>query len=399
MEMTDKPLISVLVAAYNVQDYIERCIYSIIGQSYDNLEIIVVNDGSTDCTLEFCHKIKDDRLKIVSQENSGLVNARKTALRLATGKYVSFIDGDDYIENNMYEEMQKSIGDAEILNTGILWGRDSLERKPLFIGEYVFHNMDDRIGFLVDNIFMSATGIKMFPSACINLYDSNIAKKCYMGIPDGQSYGEDLILFMNAILECKKIISIDKCFYHYEMRSSSITHDTIRNITNEIQLLQILRNMLYSKYCANEWIDNVINSELIRRLAVKINDISDEQRIVPIYKKTNIEIYADKKIVIYGAGSVGQDYYMQLSRYQKCDVVAWVDRNYKKYNYSYYEVKNYQEINNHEFDYVIIAILDKRIADAIVDDLVNIGIPKEKIIWEEPELFYDFIADGEKSIE
>ena len=100
-----KPLISVIVPVFNVEKYVGRCLTSIINQSYTNLEIIVVNDGSTDNSLSVCeaYAAKDNRIKLITQENRGLSGARNSGLRHYTGEYVTFVDSDDWIHRNMIE--------------------------------------------------------------------------------------------------------------------------------------------------------------------------------------------------------------------------------------------------------------------------------------------------------
>ncbi len=107
--------ITVIVAVYNVERYVEKCLNSICNQSYKHLEIIVVDDGSTDGSGQICDRIaeKDSRIKVVHKENGGVSSARNVGLRLATGDYVTFVDGDDYIDENMYEKMFQCIASQE----------------------------------------------------------------------------------------------------------------------------------------------------------------------------------------------------------------------------------------------------------------------------------------------
>ena len=99
--------ISVVVPIYNVERYLKRCIDSIINQTYDNLEIILVNDGSKDSCLNICneYKKKDERVIVIDQPNAGLSGARNSGIEIATGEYISFIDSDDYIHKDFYKEM------------------------------------------------------------------------------------------------------------------------------------------------------------------------------------------------------------------------------------------------------------------------------------------------------
>lgn len=99
--------ISVIVAAYNIEKYLARCLDSICSQTYHNLEIFVVDDGSTDKTPQICdeYAAKDERIRVIHQNNMGLSGARNSALKEATGEYIGYVDGDDYIEPDMYENM------------------------------------------------------------------------------------------------------------------------------------------------------------------------------------------------------------------------------------------------------------------------------------------------------
>ena len=102
--------VSVIIAAYNIEEYIERCIESVINQSEIEIEIIIVNDGSTDNTLNIIKKMSDldERIIIINQKNQGLVEARKRGLKNANGKFILFLDGDDWLENNCVEELYKT---------------------------------------------------------------------------------------------------------------------------------------------------------------------------------------------------------------------------------------------------------------------------------------------------
>ncbi|MDA3769093.1 glycosyltransferase family 2 protein [Streptococcus thermophilus] len=109
--------ISVIVPVYNVESYLERCINSLLNQTYSNLEIILIDDGSTDRSGQICDQYKNrDEFVVIHKENAGLGMARNTGLDVATGKYIIFVDSDDYIDNNMiqslYEEIQKTSSDT-----------------------------------------------------------------------------------------------------------------------------------------------------------------------------------------------------------------------------------------------------------------------------------------------
>ena len=104
-------LISVIVPIYNVEQYVEKCIQSIVNQTYKNIQILLIDDGSTDNSGKICDEYakKDSRIEVVHKRNEGLVRARKEGLNRANGQYIGFVDGDDYIDENMYAEMLRDI--------------------------------------------------------------------------------------------------------------------------------------------------------------------------------------------------------------------------------------------------------------------------------------------------
>ena len=113
------PKISVIVAAYNVEEYIERCLNSLVDQTMDDIEIIVVNDGSKDATLEKIDQYTGDRrIKVIDKENCGLIEARKSGLSVAEGEYVQFVDGDDWLKKDACEKLYNK---ASKENLDILW--------------------------------------------------------------------------------------------------------------------------------------------------------------------------------------------------------------------------------------------------------------------------------------
>ena len=105
--MIENQIVSIIVPVYNVQEYIKDCINSIICQTYKELEIILVDDGSSDNSLQICKDMaqKDNRIVVLSQLNSGVVNARKNGVNRATGKYIMFVDSDDYVNSDYVESM------------------------------------------------------------------------------------------------------------------------------------------------------------------------------------------------------------------------------------------------------------------------------------------------------
>ena len=118
------PEISIIVPIYNIENYVDKCIKSILSQSFVNFELLLINDGSQDQSLTICRKyLYDKRVRIISQQNKGLSAARNKGILKAKGKYLYFIDGDDYVSNGLLEILHDKMvsNDADIVQCGFVW--------------------------------------------------------------------------------------------------------------------------------------------------------------------------------------------------------------------------------------------------------------------------------------
>lgn len=146
--MNNNSKVSVIVPIYNAAEYLENNIYSIINQTYRNIEIILVDDGSTDDSLEICEKVKskDSRIKLISKENGGVSTARNEGLKKATGKWVMFMDPDDYLEVTIIERLLSNLSaDTDIISTSCT-SFTSKEKKVVhfFDGNRVFKTKNQK---------------------------------------------------------------------------------------------------------------------------------------------------------------------------------------------------------------------------------------------------------------
>ena len=136
--MINKKKLSIIIPVFNVEEYLPKCIESVVNQTYDNLEILLINDGSTDNSGVICDNFahKDERVKVVHKENGGLSAARNLGLSLATGHYIAFLDSDDYIDSEMYETLVDALenADADIAACGF---KEIYQNKHLQIFVYL----------------------------------------------------------------------------------------------------------------------------------------------------------------------------------------------------------------------------------------------------------------------
>lgn len=209
-------LISIIVPAYNIADYLPRCLDSILNQTYSNLEVIVISDGSTDGTNEIIKKYtdKDSRIVPVYKENSGVSDTRNKGLDIAKGDYIGFVDGDDYIEPEMYERLLNNLleNNADISHCGYQMVFPSRVDYYYNTGRKVIQDSKKGIRDLI-------VGDYVEPSPCIKLYKKEILADLRM--PKGIKINEDVLFNFYAFCNSGKSVYEDKPFYHYIRRDGS----------------------------------------------------------------------------------------------------------------------------------------------------------------------------------
>ncbi len=222
-------LITIIVPIYQVEKYLKKCIDSILNQTYKNLEIILVDDGSTDNSPKICddYKKKDNRIKVIHKENGGLSDARNAGMKIATGKYIGFIDSDDYIKSDMYQVLYENIvktnADISICDFLAIKENDSnytMEERKQDINEY---NTIEALRLLIENKIRSYAWNKLYK------------RELLAGIqfPKGKKM-EDLAVMYKIFEKAEKIVNTNKTEYYYLQRSSSILGNIDMQLTNDL---------------------------------------------------------------------------------------------------------------------------------------------------------------------
>lgn len=219
-------LVSVVVPAYNIEAYIGRCLESILDQQHENLEIIVVNDGSTDKTGEVIdtYASKDKRVIPVHKENGGVSSARIAGVKRARGQYIGFVDGDDYIEPNMYRKLLENAieFDAQISHCGYkMIFPDGRENDYYGTGEVTEQSCENGLKELL-------RGQKIEPSLGNKLYHCSVVKGVEEDLMWDSSIkiNEDLLVNYLFFKKAKKSVYEDQTFYHYLIRKGSAATST-----------------------------------------------------------------------------------------------------------------------------------------------------------------------------
>lgn len=212
-------LISIIVPIYNVENYLDRCLWSIRKQTYSNLEIILVNDGSPDNSYQIMdrHEAEDSRIRIITKENGGLSSARNAGIKSATGEYIAFIDSDDWIEHTMFEKLLKSIRDNQS-DISVCDVRTEYEDGTLKAELKQAPDYPDCME--VDQYKDAFMAFDCF--ACNKLFKTSLFKTHQITFPEGLLY-EDIGTFPRLFFRINKISLVRENLYHYIVRGGAIT--------------------------------------------------------------------------------------------------------------------------------------------------------------------------------
>lgn len=221
MNIENYPKISVIVPIYEVEQYMDRCISSIVNQTYKNLEIILVDDGSTDNCYDMCDKWKqrDYRIKVIHKKNGGLSDARNEGMKIASGELVGFVDSDDWIStdmfNTLYEQMVKDDSDISACGVEKVWENEKTRVRLTPSGKYVLNREEAMEAIINESLLKQPVWYKLYKKEVIN----NII------FPVGK-YHEDVFWSYQVIGNARKVSIIDTPCYFYFQRKGSIMDET-----------------------------------------------------------------------------------------------------------------------------------------------------------------------------
>ena len=231
-------LISVIIPVYNVEKYVERCVESVLHQTYKNIEVILVDDGSTDCSGEICDSLakKDKRIIVVHQNNQGLGPARNTGLNRIKGEYVSFVDSDDWIHSQTYEVLLAELifNQCEIATCGRIVNDNGKKQYVYCMKKGIVLEREDALKF-----FLLQRNINM--SACDKLYKASLFDD--IRFPGKHLVSEDIVPIYRAIDKSKRIVLTGKPFYNYCLRDNSLSKKSFDK--------KCLGTLIYSKKVAS----------------------------------------------------------------------------------------------------------------------------------------------------
>jgi len=260
MNYQNKPKISVIVPIYNKASFLEKSINSILQQTEKDIEIILVDDGSTDNSPEICKKYveKDSRILYKRKENEGLTATRNYGRKFATGDYIAFVDPDDFIEANAYEQMLKCSGNADIVISGLIqeFGKKKiLQLMPQYLNNF-YENSNIRKFilplFLVygkgirENILLAQFGITLFKRTFLEEHNILSEEKI--------TYSEDWLFFLEALLKAQNVAIEHNAYYHYVHNAQGLTENyNPKLVLDYVEILRKLDKMGIFEYVPEQY--------------------------------------------------------------------------------------------------------------------------------------------------
>lgn len=291
--------VSVIIAVYNVEEYIERCLISVINQSEKNIEVIVVNDGSTDNTLKIIKDIvvNDNRITIINKKNQGLIEARKSGFLVANGEYILFLDGDDWLERNAVEVLINTAKNdkADVVIYNGFYSYDDKKIKYNTINNYYLEEIKKNP---LKHLFLD----NITPGIVYKFIKRDFIIDKKICFPYKISYAEDLAMVSNIFMHNPKISILDKNLYNYYQREGSISKSTdkILEVNNAILFIEkkLKEKGIYKEY--EKEFEFMVFRHLFLSKILRIKYIYSQRRIVfKQYKEKKIKIKNNKYICEY----------------------------------------------------------------------------------------------------
>ena len=279
----EKALISIIIPVYKVEKYLEKCIQSVINQTYENLQIILVDDGSPDNCGKICDEYakKDHRIEVIHKSNGGLSDARNKGLEMAKGEYIGFVDSDDYIEADMYEVLYNLLkqynADVSICNFyTVSQGKISIKNADNGINEY--NRIEILKEILLDKNIQSYAWNKLYKK---ELFDE-------IKYPIGKKY-EDIGTTFYLLEKCNKVVVTGKSEYYYINRQDSIVNNVTESTITDYNEL-IMQRYDYIEENIKEL--SSYNKDYLKRiLKIAEKDIKSLNEVGDYTKKKYEELY------------------------------------------------------------------------------------------------------------
>lgn len=380
--------LSAIVPVYNAGEKLRRCVDSILNQTYDNFELILIDDGSTDESAVLCDEyVKSDmRVSVIHIDNAGPFQARKEGVENARGEILTFSDADDWLEVDAFETAMKIYQSYHPDIVAYTYFYDDNKVEKNFYEEKFYSKSEIKDEVILGMMFDLSYGRRRLnPSLCCKLIQKDLYVKVTETVKERITFGEDAIVTYPAICIAKSLFICNKPLYHYSNNNSSCMHKFPLERIDEVKKFQDNITRLFSEVNMLSIMQHQIESYVRIFLSMMVKDWFGIELSPVSYSIPYGAIPRGEKVFIYGAGVVGKSYINELKIKQNACIVGWADRNYKEIgSYNNETIIAPELIKEREFNILLIAVFDEDIARNIKKDLVDMGIAESKIVWERP---------------
>lgn len=380
-------LLSVIIPVYNNIKYLSQCIDSIVNQEYQDMEIILVDDGSADGSGEVCdeYQKKDNRIQVIHKENEGCMKARWDGLRKCKGEYIGFVDSDDWIDPQMYKVLMSIAQDkdCDIVSMGYTVVIDEQKEMRMDDGTlFGYYEKGKNLDLFLSNMMYDSEKMErgVQPSLCTKIIKRELLMRAFDGADQKITMGEDAAIFYPCCLEMKNIYIMKEYKYFYRVHNQSMCRSMSTDIFRELYLFYQYMQKCFWQYRNQYGLSEQLKKYVWTLLEQGVDQIFHiKMKRVYLFPYSIIERGSD--IILYGAGAVGQSYYDQIVENHYCNIAAWADKN----NNDDRKIMHPSQIEKTSNRKILIAIKKQEIAEEIMDELIASGIREERLVWVRPQ--------------
>lgn len=291
------PKVTVIITVYNCEKYIEACACSLFKQTLDNIEYIFVNDDTPDNSIKILKDVVNDYphrksgIKIINlKKNGGVSNARRIGIENATGDYIIHTDSDDWVDNDMFEQLYHKAKETDADIVGCNFRHEFSDLQYDFHQQYV-DTMEENIRRLING--------KIFPSLCTSLTRRSLITENDITFPIGLNMGEDLFFNLQLYLHAQKIVSMDWAPYHYRhTEDSSCVQRTKRSVDSDIKIAGLIETFMKEHGLYNQYAKEIEFRKFFSKLPL-LHNIEDKELYnewLTTYPETNHHIWQYNQI-------------------------------------------------------------------------------------------------------
>lgn len=383
MKKNGLPLVSVIIPIYMIERYIGLCIESLLNQDYENLEIILVDDGSQDRCPEICdlYAEKDCRISVIHKQNGGLVSARKAGIEASSGEYIANVDGDDWVDSGFISSLVEALlisgADAAVAGQErVFFGKTKQLLNTIPFGVYEGENLELFFGKMISTSSFFDLGI--FTYVWNKLFKREVLYHAQMSVDNRISIGEDAACVYPALLACKRIVVTSNCSYYYRQREDSMLKKSAP-FEKEAPYIKILYDYMISAMGYKDDLMEQIKDYVLSIFIIRSGGLLPTGNEISNTFPFGIDLKG-KRVAIYSAGTFGQHLRDRLKEANHCNVVGWFDEDYWEYRRCCLDVDPVEEVKKTDFDFLLLAVINTAVAQKTKIKIMDMGIPQEKIL-------------------